>query len=107
MFGCVGMWFRNSFLSRMMPLAPSKRLLRWLQMKPVGMSCFAAVRRMFLNPVSPTEQDERGGSLENLSSVSVLKSSHLALQMLVYVQYGSMGSSGNQSNNVMKIGIWF
>ena len=103
MFGWINLWFRNSSLSRMIPLASSERLERWLQMKPVEIWCFAAVRRMFLNLASQTQQDEGGGSLKNLSSVSVFKCSHLALRMLaVWIS----GGSGNQSAKVMKIGRW-
>ena len=46
--------------------------------------------------VFPEADQELGrGSLENLASVSAVKSAHLSLRMLVYVRYRSMGGSGN------------
>ena len=54
-----------------------------------GYWVFATVRMMFRNPASPAEQDEGGDSMKYLASVSVTRSSKLAIRMLVYVRYQS------------------
>ena len=47
---------------------------------------------------------EGGGLLENISSIFVSKSFHLALRMLFLVQHWSRWVSGNPTADIMKIG---
>ena len=70
------------------------------------MRCFDAVWRISLKRTSPAEQELDRGSLRNLASVSAVKYAHLVLRILVYLRYGSVGGSGNQSTNVMITFRW-
>ena len=107
MFGSVGFEVRNASLSRMRVFASCERLVRWLRMKPEGMWCFDAVWKISLKRTSPEEQELGRCSFRNLASVSAVKSAPLALRILVYLRYGSVGDVGGDCGVSMYICVFF
>ena len=71
-----------------------------------GNVVLGGVCRISLNLTSPTELEIWRGSLRTLASVSAEMSAHLNLWMLMYLRYGSVGGSGNQSASVMMTDRW-
>ena len=66
-------------------------------MKPVGMKCLAAVRRILRNRVSPEAAEEGGSNRANSSSVAPMKETQSAFFRFVYEMRGTWGDSEEKS----------